>query len=78
VIAANGSERAVELRTGEARWLDAQEHRGSNVGASDSHALFIELKESRSDGAGPSTSSGHTSSSGHISAMRPALGPAAI
>ena len=45
VIAADGIERAVELRTGQARWLDAQQHQGSNVGETDSHALFIELKQ---------------------------------
>ncbi len=46
VIAADGIERAVELQTGRARWLDAQQHQGSNVGETDSHALFIELKQS--------------------------------
>ncbi len=29
------------------RWLDAQEHRGTNIGDTASHALFIELKEPR-------------------------------
>lgn len=29
----------------QARWLDAQEHSGMNVGESPTHAVFIELKE---------------------------------
>jgi beta-alanine degradation protein BauB len=35
----------VELERGQARWLDAQEHAGENIGETDTHALFIELKE---------------------------------
>ena len=72
VITADGIERAVELRTGQARWLDAQQHQGSNVGETDSHALFIELKQSPGHTADPSTSSGRRS------ATQPALGPAIL
>jgi hypothetical protein len=35
----------VVLEAGQARWLDAQEHAGENIGDSETHALFIELKE---------------------------------
>ena len=35
----------VELRDGEIRWLDAQEHVGENIGDTDTHAFFVELKE---------------------------------
>jgi len=35
----------VELESGTVRWLDAQEHVGENIGDSESHAFFIELKE---------------------------------
>jgi beta-alanine degradation protein BauB len=35
----------VELTAGEARWLDAQQHYGENVGDTDSQAIFIELKD---------------------------------
>ena len=35
----------VELEEGTVRWLDAQEHAGQNIGGTDTHALFIELKE---------------------------------
>ncbi|MFW0796168.1 cytoplasmic protein [Gordonia sp. CPCC 205515] len=31
------------------RWLDAQHHRGENIGATPTHALFVELKDHRSD-----------------------------
>lgn len=40
----------VEIEAGRVGWLDAQEHHGENIGDSDSHALFIELKELRSIG----------------------------
>ena len=36
--------RDVALRSGEVRWLEAQEHAGENIGDTDSHAIFIELK----------------------------------
>ena len=35
----------VELQAGMVRWLDAQEHVGENIGESDTHAFFVELKE---------------------------------
>lgn len=35
----------VELSPFQARWLDAQEHSGMNIGQTPSHSLFIELKE---------------------------------
>ena len=40
----------VEIEAGRVGWLDAQEHHGENIGDSESHALFIELKEQRSSG----------------------------
>jgi hypothetical protein len=48
VISAGGREIPVELHAGEARWLDAQEHQGRNVGDTESHAVFIELKDGSS------------------------------
>jgi beta-alanine degradation protein BauB len=39
----------VELEAGAVRWLDAQSHLGENIGASETRAFFIELKEPRSD-----------------------------
>lgn len=35
----------VELPAYEARWLDAQEHAGENIGDTETHTMFIELKE---------------------------------
>ena len=35
----------VQLPAGRVAWVAAQEHCGENIGATDSHALFIELKE---------------------------------
>jgi hypothetical protein len=43
------------------RWVDAQEHQGLNVGDTDTHSIFIELKDGRGSATsaprvGPSTS----------------------
>ncbi|WP_322937451.1 cupin domain-containing protein [Nocardioides bizhenqiangii] len=38
-------QRDVDLETGTVRWLDAQVHRGENIGDTPSHSIFIELKE---------------------------------
>jgi hypothetical protein len=35
----------VELTAGEATWLAAQEHSGENTGHSETHVIFVELKE---------------------------------
>ena len=35
----------VELTAGLVRWLPDQEHAGENIGESETHAIFIELKE---------------------------------
>jgi hypothetical protein len=35
----------VELSAFQARWLDAQEHAGMNIGETRSHSIFVELKE---------------------------------
>ena len=36
---------AVEKEAGEIGWLPAQTHLGENIGTSDTHVMFIELKE---------------------------------
>jgi hypothetical protein len=55
----SSGERQVEvaLEAGQARWLDAQEHAGENIGDSETHALFIELKE-RAEEATPGAALG--------------------
>ena len=57
-LGVGGREVDVELTAGEARWLDAQQHYGENIGDTDSQAIFIELKglgptEAPDDGESP-------------------------
>jgi len=43
---ASGAKRVnVELPANAARWLGAQNHSGHNTGATDTHCIFVELKE---------------------------------
>jgi beta-alanine degradation protein BauB len=44
-VSAGGRQVDVELEAGQVRWLDAQEHTGENSGTTESHSIFIELKE---------------------------------
>jgi beta-alanine degradation protein BauB len=46
---ANGAERDVEMPAGATNWLPAQQHAGHNIGDTDTHVMFVELKE----GSGP-------------------------
>lgn len=48
VISSGGREAPVKLDAGQARWVDAQSHQGRNVGQTETHSLFVELKEPRS------------------------------
>ncbi len=41
----------VEMPAFQARWLDAQEHSGENIGETRTHTIFVELKEPAPDGA---------------------------
>lgn len=44
----------VAIDAGTVRWLDAQEHSGHNIGETETHVIFVELKEpSGSQAAGP-------------------------
>ena len=38
--------RDVQLEAGQAHWLPAQVHAGENIGSTDTHVLFVELKTS--------------------------------
>lgn len=40
----DGATRDVEMAPGNAFWLPAQVHRGENIGTTDTHVLFVELK----------------------------------
>jgi hypothetical protein len=42
----------VELAAGSVRWLDAQQHIGENIGDTESHSYFVELKEPAPGSAG--------------------------
>jgi beta-alanine degradation protein BauB len=40
-----GEHRDVRLEPGRVSWLKAQEHSGENIGSTETHVLFVELKE---------------------------------
>ncbi|MDQ4491556.1 cytoplasmic protein [Sinomonas sp. ASV486] len=50
-LSSGGREVEVEMPQFQARWLDAQEHSGTNIGATTTHNIFVELKEVRTDAA---------------------------
>jgi hypothetical protein len=55
--AADGTTRDVEIGAGTTGWLPAQQHAGHNIGETETHVLFVELKEASgaaSGGLGPS------------------------
>ena len=45
---ADGASRDVELAAGTTGWLPAQRHAGHNIGDSETHVLFVELKRGSS------------------------------
>jgi len=44
-LVSGGREVDVEIGASSVRWLDAQEHSGRNIGDTDTHVIFVELKE---------------------------------
>jgi beta-alanine degradation protein BauB len=56
-------QRDVQLEAGRVNWIAAQEHSGENIGTTEGHALFVELKEpppgssESSGGLGPASGS---------------------
>jgi uncharacterized RmlC-like cupin family protein len=53
----DGESRDVEIPSGTTSWLPAQRHAGHNIGDSDTHVIFVELKgrsESAATSLGPS------------------------
>ena len=42
---ADGQTRDVEISAGTTGWLPAQQHAGHNIGDTDTHVIFVELKE---------------------------------
>jgi hypothetical protein len=45
-------QRDVQLEAGRVVWVAAQEHSGENIGTTESHSIFIELKEPAPGGGG--------------------------
>lgn len=41
----DGRQADVDLPAGQVRWIGAQEHAGENIGTTESHSIFVELKE---------------------------------
>jgi hypothetical protein len=39
------SEREIQMAAGRVVWVTAQEHAGENIGDTESHAIFVELKD---------------------------------
>ena len=44
-LSSGGTSVDVEIPVGTARWLGAQEHSGKNTGSTQTHVIFVELKE---------------------------------
>jgi beta-alanine degradation protein BauB len=55
-LVSGDQERDVRIEAGTTSWLPAQEHAGENIGETDTHVLFVELKGSEAStvkGIGP-------------------------
>lgn len=44
-LTSGDQQRDLELEAGQARWIGAQEHAGENIGDTETHVIFVELKE---------------------------------
>ncbi|MHA7221275.1 cytoplasmic protein [Arthrobacter sp. RHLT1-20] len=44
-LSGHGDNVDVEIPSGTARWLPAQDHSGTNIGDTATHTMFVELKE---------------------------------
>ena len=53
----------MQLEAGRVNWIAAQEHSGENIGTTESHAVFIELKEPPLGSSESSAELGPTSNS---------------
>jgi hypothetical protein len=58
----DGQYRDVQLNAGHVGWLAAQEHSGENIGSTETHVIFIELKEPPTSSADSSAELGPTTS----------------
>ena len=53
-LESGGATRDVEFGPGLVRWLAAQQHAGENIGSTDTHVIFVELKGSTQEAGTPS------------------------
>lgn len=44
-LSGHGEDIDVDIPAGAARWLAAQDHSGENIGDTETHTMFVELKE---------------------------------
>lgn len=44
-LVSGGKQQDVQIEAGRSMWLSAQEHHGENIGTTDTHVIFVELKE---------------------------------
>ena len=58
-----GGERDVRLESGRVTWVGAQEHSGENIGTTETHVLFVELKEPPASPPADSTALGPSNDS---------------
>lgn len=52
-ISSGGRQVEVDLPAGQVRWVGAQEHAGENIGDTQTHSIFVELKEPAPRGSMP-------------------------
>ena len=52
LIGADGQTRDVDIPAAEVRWLDAQTYSGENIGETQTHVVFVELKSAAAEHAG--------------------------
>ena len=52
LYAADQTSRDVELEAGTTGWLPAQRHAGHNIGETETHVLFVELKDGAAEPGG--------------------------
>jgi hypothetical protein len=50
----------VDMQAGRVGWLASQDHHGENIGTTETHVLFVELKEAASAGGAGSSELGPT------------------
>jgi hypothetical protein len=53
-LSSGGQQRDVDMPAGMTGWLPAQRHSGENIGDTDTHVLFVELKEGATGTSGSS------------------------